>query len=101
MTEVHFCEPEQGGILGEDEEEERHVESLMNYLGRSYQHKEVLKEESNEASKPYVFKYNILCMVTGCAKEEFGQSSGTIIKTVKDGDMLSKSTESEFCYERR
>jgi hypothetical protein len=38
----HFCEPEYGGILGEDEEEERPIGSLMNYLGSSYQHEDVL-----------------------------------------------------------
>jgi hypothetical protein len=93
--EVHFCEPEQGGILGEDEEEERHVESLMNYLGSSDQHEDVLTEEENEASKPYVFKSDNLCMIAGCAREEVGQSSGTVIKTVEDGDMLSESIATE------
>jgi hypothetical protein len=51
----------------------------------------VLTEEPNEAREPYVFKYDDLCMIAGCEREEVGQSFGTIIKTSEDGDMLSES----------
>jgi hypothetical protein len=39
--EVHYCEPEKGSFLGEDDDgdvEGRLVESLMDYVESSYQH---------------------------------------------------------------
>jgi hypothetical protein len=88
---VHFCEPEQGDILGEDDMgEDRITTSLMDYVESSNQHEDVLTEEPIEDREPYVFKYDDLCMTVGCEREEARQSFGTITKTSKDGDMLSE-----------
>jgi hypothetical protein len=46
---VHFCEPEKGSLLDEeDEEEEGPVESLVNYLEIPYQHKWMMPREVDE-----------------------------------------------------
>jgi hypothetical protein len=82
--EVHLCEEEQGLFLDkEDEEEERLTVSVMNYLESSYQHDDVLKEEPNEASRTYIFKYDNFCMIFRTTREEVGQSSGTIMNIVE------------------
>ena len=88
---VHFCEPEKGDILGEDDmAEDRITTCLMDYVESSNQHEDVLTEEPIEDREPYVFKYDDLCMTVGCETEEVRQSFGTITKTSKDGDMLSE-----------
>jgi hypothetical protein len=83
--EVHYCEPEQGDILGEDDVERRPIESLtdslgieyerlarslMNSLESSYYHVDVLVKEENKSSKPYVFVTNNLCVIAGLAGDE-------------------------------
>jgi hypothetical protein len=70
---VHFCEPEQGSFLGEDDDgdvEGRPVESLMNCQESSEHHVGMMSEASNETMESYVFKTNDLCVFTGCAKDE-------------------------------
>jgi hypothetical protein len=63
---VHFCEPEQGDILGEDDMgEDRIATSLMDYVESSNQHEDVLTEEPIEDREAYVFKYDDLCMTVG------------------------------------
>jgi hypothetical protein len=48
--EVHLCELDQGSFLDEkDEEEEKHVDILMNYLESLDRQEDVLKQEPNEA----------------------------------------------------
>jgi hypothetical protein len=66
--EVHLCEPEQGDIPGEkDEEYERLTASLMNYLKSSDQHEDVLIEASYEVIKSCVLKTDHLCLVVDFA----------------------------------
>jgi len=49
VEEFHFCEQKKGDILGEeDEDDERLITSLMNYLYSSYQHMDVIKEGLRE-----------------------------------------------------
>jgi hypothetical protein len=61
---VHFCEPEQGTILGEDEygDEERPDVSPME---NSDHHKERMLEASKENQESHIFKTNELCMYAG------------------------------------
>jgi len=68
---VHFCEPEQGLFLGEEDEyiDERLTASLKDCVESLDQHKDMLKEKSNDSSKPYVFKSDNLSMIAGCARE--------------------------------
>jgi hypothetical protein len=78
----HYCEPEQGDILGEDdverrsivdltdclenEEEERLAGSLMSSLKSSDQHMDML---TSKAERPNVFISDILCVVADLAGE--------------------------------
>jgi hypothetical protein len=50
-------------------------------------------EASNETMESYVFKTNDLCVFTGCAKDEAGQSYVTVIKIVEGRDVISKGIE--------
>jgi hypothetical protein len=64
---VHYCEPEQGSFLGEDEDgddEGRSFESLMKCQESSEHHVGMMSEASNETMESYVFKTNKLCMFT-------------------------------------
>jgi hypothetical protein len=66
VEEFHFCEPKQGDILGEeDEDDERLITSLMNYLYSSYQHMDVIKEGLREDENPIFLKTDNLCVFTG------------------------------------
>jgi hypothetical protein len=47
-----------------------------------------MSEASNETMGSYVFKTNDLCVFTGCAKDEVGQSFGTVIKIVEGGGIF-------------
>jgi hypothetical protein len=85
-----------GSFLGEDDDGDvdgRPVESLMDCQESSDQHVKKMSEASNEAMGSYVFKTNDLCMITGCAKNEAGQSLGTVIKIDEGGDMIFKGIE--------
>jgi hypothetical protein len=61
---IHFCEPEKGVMLGEEDE----VQSadLMESLESSFQHKERMLEASKETQESHVFKTNELCVIAGC-----------------------------------
>jgi hypothetical protein len=63
---VHYCEPEQGDILGEDDVERRSIENLMGSLKSSNQHRDMLK---SRVERPNVFKSDILCMVENLVGE--------------------------------
>lgn len=68
--EVHYCEPEQGDILGTDDVEERITNSLMNSFENSNQQTDMLIEDEKikqhtdvfpkeqEELRPYVFYFN-------------------------------------------
>ena len=60
--EVSECEPEQGHLLGEDDEaeKERLVEGLMNYVNSTYK----LMEEMNV--RPYETKGLMFCRLMIC-----------------------------------
>ena len=55
--EVSYCEPEQGPLLGEDDEakRERPIESLMNSVKSIDQLMEEMTMRSNETKRYYVF----------------------------------------------
>jgi hypothetical protein len=84
--EVHFCEPEQGSILGESNEDakRRSIEDLLNYLGSLNQHDNLMSEASNKATKPYVFKTNYLCMFASCISNEEEQAYEVIMNIDED-----------------
>lgn len=74
--EVSICEIEHGEILGDDEIS---VKDLMKYWDSSRKHENMLIEEADEATKPYIFKFDKLCVSTGLTEDD-GQSFGTITK---------------------
>ena len=55
--EVSCCEPEQGPLLGEDDEaeKERTTESLMNYVKNTNILMEEMTVRPNETKRSYVF----------------------------------------------
>lgn len=58
--EVHFCEPKQGIMLGEDDEEdERLDESLMECLECTYQYKGKIPKASTKTKESHGFKTKI------------------------------------------
>ena len=69
--EFHIIQkPEQGVYLGEEGESDgdankRLAESLTEHLENGDQYGEVIPQASNEATRPYVFKTNNLCMIVG------------------------------------
>ena len=74
--EDSICRPEQGEILGE-EDNERSGEDLMNYWNSSEQLEDMLTREADEAMKPCDFNSHSLCMFVGYAEDD-GQSSETV-----------------------
>ena len=55
--EVSYCEPEQGPLLRDDDEEEneRVIESLVDSIKSTYQLMEEMSVRSNETKRSYVF----------------------------------------------
>ena len=73
--------PEQGVYLGVEGESDgdanrRLDESLKDHLENGDQYGEVIPKASNEATRPYVFKTNNLCMIVGF--NEDGQPSNVV-----------------------
>jgi hypothetical protein len=69
--DVFVCEPEQGMVLGEDEDEdveEIFLDSLMNYWTSSDQHGDMVAEASDE--EPCIFNSDFLCMFADLAGDE-------------------------------
>jgi hypothetical protein len=95
--EVHFCEPEQGSILGEgdgEDVEERHVESLMDCVESSEQHEDLMMSEaSNETIGSYVFQTDNLCMIAGLVDN--GQSFEVVTEMKEDETTLSHKGKME------
>jgi hypothetical protein len=83
---VHYCEPEQGDILGEDDVERRLVDSLIDSLESSDQHDEdMLTKESREVEGLNVFKTDDLCMFAGKAGDR--QSLEVVMKMEEEKEM--------------
>ena len=61
--EVAICGPEQGEILGEEDNEK----DLMDYWNSLEQFEDMLTREEDEAMKPCIFKSHSLCMFAKCA----------------------------------
>lgn len=59
----------------------------MNYLDSSKQHEELISKASKEASKPYDFKYEILCMVGGLKDD--GKPLKIVTSMEKKGQKLN------------
>ena len=71
--EVHICEPEQGSILSEEDEEKRLSKSLESFDESSSQHVEMLIEEEqlNEAGGPH--DYGDSCGDASHVNEDVGE----------------------------
>ena len=62
--EVSYCEPEQGPLLGEDDEIDKEImDDFLNSLISSEPHEDNMDETPYE--KYYVFESNALCMIVG------------------------------------
>ena len=66
--EEYICIPEQGEILGEDEDWS-FVKDLMNHMKDSEQQGDRMTKASSETTRSYAFKTDSLCMTTGIARE--------------------------------
>ena len=81
---VHYCEPQQGSMLGEEEDvDERSNESLMDYWENSDQYKKMTKT-STTTREPYIIKTNIWSMVVGCTSNEERKSLEIVIHIEED-----------------
>jgi len=74
--EVSICRPEQGEMLGE-EDNERSAEDLMEYWHSSEQFEDMMTREADEVMKPCDFNSHSLCMFSGYVEDD-GQSGETI-----------------------
>ena len=91
--EVSYCEPEQGPLLGEDDEakKKRPIESLINSVKNTDKIMEEMTMRLNETKRSYVFQTDDLFVIAGFVAND-GQSFETILKfdEVKyDEDSLS------------
>lgn len=87
---VHYCEPEQGAFLGEDDER-RLIESLMDPEESSNQCGDLRSEISNEAREPCPFKFDKLYMEVGYTHDE-GRKSCVVVIVIKGHEgILSQS----------
>lgn len=69
---VHNCEPKQGAMLREDDEEDdRPIESLKKSLESVVQHGEemLMSEASRETEESHGFQTNCLCVIVGTEEE--------------------------------
>ena len=79
--EVSYCEPEQGPLLGEDDEaeKERLVESLMNYVKSTYKIMEEMTMRPYVTKRYYVFETDDLFVFAGFVAND-GQDFETVLK---------------------
>ena len=65
--EVSYCEPKQGPLLGEDDEEEneRLIEILMNSIKSTNKIMEEMTVRPYETKRSYVFEIHDLFVITG------------------------------------
>ena len=84
VTEVHICEPEQGRILGEDDEsdekQERPNEYLIEWLNSvELKHKQMMLEASKETKESHDFEIDNLCLNASYAGQEDEKSTKYVI----------------------
>ena len=82
-VEVHYCEPKQGKMLGEEDDEvEIQNDDDMEFLVCSIENKENMLEASNETKESLDFKTNYLfkCVHVGYEELEIGQTPKFFIK---------------------
>ena len=79
--EVSYCEPEQGPLLGEDDEaeKERPIESVMDFVKSTTLLTEEMTVILNETKRSYVFETNDLFVISGFVADD-RQSFETILK---------------------
>ena len=97
--EISYCEPEQGPLLGEDDEAktERPIESLMNYVNNTDLLMEEMTVSSNETKRYYVFEIDDLFVTTGFVADD-RQSFETVLKF--DKESLSNEERSEILQQK-
>lgn len=73
-TKVRICEPEQGTILGEDDDGVEEEESLdkcpKEWLSAKFKHREMIPKSSKELENYHVFETNNLCVNASYAGQE-------------------------------
>ena len=97
--EVSYCEPEQGPLLGEDDEveKERPIESLINSIKNIDKFMEDMTMRPNETKRSYVFEIDDLFVITGFVADE-GKSFETVLKfdeVIYDEESVSNEERSE------
>ena len=70
--EVSYCEPEQGPLLGDDDEaeKERLIESLMDFVKSIDQLMEEMTVKPNETKRFYFFETDDLFVITSFVAED-------------------------------
>jgi hypothetical protein len=85
--EVYLCEPEQGPVLGEsnDEDEDMRLDDgFVDPWRDENQLEEMMFETTKEALKPYDFETNNWCMYAGFTNSKYvGQSLETVTQVKK------------------
>ena len=102
--EVSYCEPEQGPLLGEDDEveKERPVESLMNFVKNTDQLIEEMTARPNETKRSYVFETDDLFVIVGFVADD-GQFFETILKfdeVIYDEESLANEERYEVLQQK-
>ena len=97
--EVSYCEPEQGPLLGEDDEveKERPIESLINSVKNTNLLMEEMTVRSNETKGSYVFGTDDLFVIAGFVADD-GQSFEIVLKfeeVIYGEESLSNGERSE------
>ena len=97
--EVSYCEPEQGPLLGDDDEaeEERLIESLMDSVKSTTQLMDEMIVRSNETKRSYVFETDDLFVITGFVAD-YRQSFETVMKFHEES--LSNEERSEILQQK-
>ena len=101
--EVSYCEPEQGPLLGEDDEveKERPIESLMNFVKSTNLLMEEMIVRPNETKMSYVFETNDFFVIIGFVADG-GKSFETVLKfdeVMYDEESLSNEERSDVLQE--
>ena len=97
--EVSYCEPEQGPLLGEDDEaeKERPIESLINFVKSKDKLMEEMTVRPNETKRSYVFETDDLFVFAGFVAND-GQAFETVLKF--DKESLSNEERSEILQKK-
>ena len=97
--EVSYCEPEQGPLLGDDDEveKERLIESLMDSVKSTNQLMEEIIVRPNEIKRSYVFYTDDLFVITGFVADD-RQSFKTVLNF--DEESLSNEERQEVLQQK-